>query len=83
MAKQYYGCIRLTKHNPGWSDPINDIHLLRTHRTFKCVLEDYDLRPIIKVVKYENDKDIILSLQKKIKQLENDIMFGGDHYDEL
>ena len=48
MAKQYYGCIRLTKHNPGWSDPVNDIHLLRTHRTFKCVLEEYDLRPIIK-----------------------------------
>ena len=51
MAKQYYGCIRLTKHNPGWSDPINDIHLLRTHRTFKCVLEDYDLRPIMKGIK--------------------------------
>ena len=48
MAKQYYGCIRLTKHNPGWSDPVNDIHLLRTHRTFKCVLEEYDLRPIIR-----------------------------------
>ena len=51
MAKQYYGCIRLTKHNPGWSDPINDIHLLRTHRTFKCVLEDYDLRPIMRGIK--------------------------------
>jgi hypothetical protein len=49
--KQYYGCIRLTRHNPGWSDPINDIHLLRTHRTFKCVLEDYDLRPILKGIK--------------------------------
>ena len=51
MAKQYYGCIRLTKHNPGWSDPVNDIHLLRTHRTFKCVLEDYDLRPIMRGIK--------------------------------
>ena len=49
--KQYIGVIKLNKHCPAWHDDVNDIHLTRTHRTFKCVLSDYNLTPILKGIK--------------------------------
>ena len=51
MSKQYYGVIKLAHHIPAWCDMVNNIHLTRGGRWFKCVTDDMDLKPILKGIK--------------------------------
>ena len=51
MARNYIGVIKLAPHIRAWADPKNKIHLVNNGRYFKCILDDYDLEPIMKGLK--------------------------------
>jgi hypothetical protein len=51
MARNYIGVIKLAPHVRAWADPKNKIHLVNNGRYFKCILDDYDLEPIMKGLK--------------------------------
>jgi hypothetical protein len=70
------GKLKLAPYVPAWYDMINEIHLVRPHRTSYEVKEGADLEPIMRGVQagYIIFNEIIEEVKEEIKALEPQVI---------